>query len=133
RACTWATVRLTPQRVPISPQWRINLRMTGVRVIISFCTFCYYRIYRSHWRLSRAFYAGRPRPGTQKDNARGNRAADRGGRMACALKKGPASGDNESEITLEELRDGDFGPALKERPKILVRLLHLHDAHRARR
>src|SRR4029077_6900114 len=33
-ACTWATVRLTPQRVPISPQWRINFSATGVRVAV---------------------------------------------------------------------------------------------------
>src|SRR6266566_9990799 len=27
-ACTWATVRLMPQRVPISPQWRMNFWAT---------------------------------------------------------------------------------------------------------
>src|SRR5260370_18463645 len=29
-ACTCATVRLMPQRVPISPQWRMNFWATGV-------------------------------------------------------------------------------------------------------
>src|SRR5271165_260678 len=31
RAWTWATVRLMPQRVPISPQWRMNFWATGER------------------------------------------------------------------------------------------------------
>src|SRR6266481_2114286 len=30
RACTWATVRLIPHLVPISPQWRMNFWATGV-------------------------------------------------------------------------------------------------------
>ena len=30
RACTWATVRLMPHLVPISPQWRMNFWATGV-------------------------------------------------------------------------------------------------------
>src|SRR5882762_5160368 len=29
RAWTWATVRLIPQRVPISPQWRMNFWAAG--------------------------------------------------------------------------------------------------------
>src|SRR5260221_6991313 len=32
RACTWATVRLMPHLVPISPQWRMNFWATGVSV-----------------------------------------------------------------------------------------------------
>src|ERR1700761_6849498 len=36
RACTCATVRLMPQRVPISPQWRMNFCWTGERLFISF-------------------------------------------------------------------------------------------------
>src|ERR1700704_4066249 len=31
RAWTWATVRFIPQRVPISPQWRMNFWATGGR------------------------------------------------------------------------------------------------------
>src|SRR5579871_1596110 len=31
RAWTWATVRLMPHLVPISPQWRMNFCWTGVR------------------------------------------------------------------------------------------------------
>src|SRR5689334_13414701 len=31
-ACTWATVRLMPHLVPISPQWRMNFWATGVSV-----------------------------------------------------------------------------------------------------
>src|SRR5712692_4824954 len=42
-AWTCATVRLMPQRVPISPQWRMNFWATGVSVVlvvslISVCT-----------------------------------------------------------------------------------------------
>src|SRR5437016_8829684 len=45
----------------------MNLRMTGVSVIISFCMFCHYRNYRKSWRLSRAWCAAGSRPG---DSAR---------------------------------------------------------------
>src|SRR5208283_1977016 len=43
KACTWATVRLMPHLVPISPQWRMNFCATGVSVVfvvsvISVCT-----------------------------------------------------------------------------------------------
>src|SRR6266566_10040540 len=42
RAWIWATVRLIPQRVPISPQWRMNFWATGESVfiysVISVCT-----------------------------------------------------------------------------------------------
>src|SRR5882672_8094879 len=33
-ACTWATVRLTPQRVPISPQWRMNFCWTDESLVL---------------------------------------------------------------------------------------------------
>src|SRR6188768_340926 len=32
RAWIWATVRLIPQRIPISPQWRMNFCWTGLSV-----------------------------------------------------------------------------------------------------
>src|SRR6478736_8930866 len=32
RAWIWATVRLMPQRIPISPQWRMNFCWTGLSV-----------------------------------------------------------------------------------------------------
>src|ERR1700682_5216426 len=42
RAWTWATVRLMPQRVPISPQWRMNFWAAGESdfdsSVISVCT-----------------------------------------------------------------------------------------------
>src|SRR6202171_4629059 len=42
RAWTWATVRLIPQRVPISPQWRMNFWAAGESAfdssVISVCT-----------------------------------------------------------------------------------------------
>src|SRR6266566_1822001 len=60
-ACTWATVRLMPQRVPISPQWRMNFWATGVREFgdVLVCTLIsvmslYSEITKTTVRLSRA-------------------------------------------------------------------------------
>jgi hypothetical protein len=36
RAWIWATVRFTPQRVPILPQWTTNFRCTGESVMAAF-------------------------------------------------------------------------------------------------
>ena len=46
RAWIWATVRLMPQRVPISPQCRMNFCCTGVSLFINHGHFCINRIYR---------------------------------------------------------------------------------------
>src|SRR5581483_2846340 len=46
-ACTWATVRLIPQRVPISPQCRMKRCSTGVSSIGIVRYFCQYRKYRN--------------------------------------------------------------------------------------
>src|SRR5205809_6017051 len=43
-AWIWATVRLMPQRVPISPQCRTNFWRTGDKSFIRFCLFRNYRI-----------------------------------------------------------------------------------------
>src|SRR5438874_7337403 len=39
KAWIWATVRLIPQRVPISPQWRMNFCATGESFFISILLF----------------------------------------------------------------------------------------------
>src|SRR5437667_12351000 len=68
-ACTWATVRLMPQRVPISPQWRMNFWATGVREFgdVLVCTLIsvmslYSEITKTTVRLSRGFWIN-PAPG----------------------------------------------------------------------
>src|SRR5437879_13898836 len=51
-----------PQRVPISPQWRMNFCATGVRAgIFFFSSFCQDRIYRHLCCVSRPIYE-KPRP-----------------------------------------------------------------------
>src|ERR1043166_1189753 len=63
RACTWATVRLMPQRVPISPQCRMNFCATGERFAISISLFCLNRNKRNATPVKRpsVFQATRPR------------------------------------------------------------------------
>src|SRR5947208_17016830 len=46
RAWIWATVRLIPQRVPISPQWRMNFWATGESAFLFIRYFCLNRNYR---------------------------------------------------------------------------------------
>src|SRR5712671_3386212 len=58
-AWIWATVRLMPQRVPISPQWRMNFCWTGDRYFIGFCLFRNYRIARiCQGRAPRSIHRG---------------------------------------------------------------------------
>jgi hypothetical protein len=55
RAWICATVRFTPQREPISPQWRTNFWRAGERAgICSTRYFCLFRNYRLKRRLSSA-------------------------------------------------------------------------------
>src|SRR6266699_2534403 len=105
----------------------MNLRVTGVSVTILFCIFCHYRSYRRTERLSRDFYAG---GAPQELGMAPARAACRRSLPPCGEARPLAI--MESETILEELRDGVFGPGREDGPKILVRLLRLHDADGAR-
>src|SRR5713101_3409192 len=81
-AWTCATVRFTPQRAPISPQWRMNFCATGERCGICFCYFSHYRTYCRYGGLSSVFLAcdraGRrlARGGAQRGDQLGHFDAD---------------------------------------------------------